>query len=122
MNLRELAEQDLSFTLEDSVSGSACEITFTDPSGNEHKVNGWFNDIGFSYDTDGNAVATRSVCVMWRLSKLLNGTEYLIPGSKRGWSFSYSDFSGKQWECAITRVEPDRTLGIGRCWGSFDLS
>lgn len=121
MNLRALAESDLALTLEDGAFGSATEITFIDPVGNETKVSGWVNDIGFGYDTDGVAVSTRTVCIMWRLSSFVNQAGYIIP-SKQGWQCSYKDLSGKEWVCAITRVEPDRTLGVGRAWLSFDLS
>lgn len=120
MNLRELAEKDLSFTLESDEYGSACDVMFIAPDGNEYEVSGWVNDIGFGYDTDGVAVATRTVCVMWRMSSMMNNNAYVIPG--RGWECHFTDLSGKEWTCAITRCEPDRTLGIGRCWLSLDLS
>lgn len=122
MNLRALAEQDLAFTLEDGTYGSATNLMFVSPSGDEYQCSGWVNDIGFGYDTEGVAISTRSVCVVWRLSSLMRDGNYVIPGSKRGWECMYEDMSGQIWHCAITRVEPDRTLGIGRAWIGFDLS
>lgn len=118
MNLRVLAEKDLAMTLENF--GEGVEITFTDLKENEHKVFGRVGDIGFGYDTDGNQISTRVVQATWRLSKMVSESEqYLIPN--RGWACSWVDLSGKRWNAYVTRCEPDRTLGIGRVWLSFDL-
>lgn len=119
MNLRALAEKDLALTLENS--GEGWEICFTDPEGESYKVLGRVGDIGFGYDTDGNAIAARVVQATWRLSKMITESgKYLIPG--RGWACSWKDLSGKAWNAFVTRCEPDRTLGVGRVWLSFDLS
>ncbi|MBQ0165513.1 MAG: hypothetical protein KBT02_00210 [Treponema sp.] len=121
MNLRQLAEKDLAMTLEDSENGFAVPVTFTDVAGNEYKVNGNVDDIGYLLDLDGNAVAGRTVCAVWRMSSMvgING-RYAEPG--RGWRLSYSDLSGREWTLYVTRFEPDRTLGVGRVWLSLDLS
>lgn len=118
MNLRVLAEKDLAMTLENF--GEGVEITFTDLKENEHKVLGRVGDIGFRYDTDGNQISTRVVQATWRLSSMVSESEqYLIPN--RGWACSWVDLNGKRWNAFVTRCEPDRTLGIGRVWLSFDL-
>lgn len=118
MNIRVLAEKDLGLTLENS--GEALEIYFTDTEGESYKVLGRVGDIGFGYDTDGNTISTRVVQATWRLSSMMTDGKYLIPG--RGWSCNWKDLSGKSWDAFVTRCEPDRTLGVGRVWLSFDLS
>lgn len=118
MNLRVLAEKDLAMTLENF--GDGVEITFTDLNDNEYKVYGRVGDIGFGYDTDGNQISTRVVQATWRLSKMVSESgQYLIPS--RGWACDWTDLSGKSWSAFVTRCEPDRTIGIGRVWLSFDF-
>lgn len=118
MNIRALAEKDLSFTLENN--GESTEICFFDPEGEIYKVFGRVGDIGLSYDTEGNAVSGRVVCANWRLSAMTVNGKYLIPG--RGWACKWKDLSGKAWSAYVTRCEPDRTMGVGRVWLSFDFS
>ena len=118
MNLRVLAEKDLAMTLENF--GEGVEIYFTDPAGESFKVLGRVGDIGFGYDTDGNTISSRVVQATWRLSSMMRDGKYLIPG--RGWACDWKDLSGKAWCAFVTRCEPDRTLGVGRVWLSFDLS
>ncbi|MCQ2087878.1 MAG: hypothetical protein MJZ37_07480 [Bacilli bacterium] len=119
MGLRELAEKDLGFTLEDGNYGSARNITLSSPDGEEFQIQGWVNDIGYSYDTEGNAVSSRTISAMWRMSSVMKNGNYVVPG--RGWECSFSDMTGKEWNCYVVRVEPDRTLGIARAWLSLDL-
>lgn len=118
MNIRALAEKDLALTLENN--GEGWEICFTDPEGESYKVRGRVGDIGFGYDTEGNSIAARVVQATWRLSSMMLEGKYLIPS--RGWTCNWKDLSGKAWSAYVTRCEPDRTLGVGRVWLSFDLS
>ena len=117
MNLRVLAEKDLAMTLENF--GEGVEITFTDLKENEYKVFGRVGDIGYSYDTEGNRVAGRTVCAMWRLSKMMKDEKPIIPS--RGWECQWKDVLGVAWKGYVVWPDIDRTLGIGRVWLSFDL-
>jgi len=118
MNIRALAEKDLGLTLENS--GEGVKICFTSPKDESYEVYGRVGDIGFGYDTDGNKISTRVVQVTWRLSSMMNNNKYVLPG--RGWACTWSDLSGQDWSAYVTNFEPDRTLGVGRAWLSFDLS
>ena len=81
MNIRALAEKDLALTLENNGEGQ--KYSFIDLEGESHEVLGKVSDIGFSYDTEGNAIATRSAFANWRLSSMMANGKYLIP--KKGW-------------------------------------
>lgn len=118
MNLRVLAEKDLAMTLENF--GEGVEITFTDLKDEFHKVHGRVGDIGYSYDAEGNQISARTVQATWRLSSMMEDGKYLIPG--RGWSCEWKDISGKSWTAWVVKCDPDRTLGVGRIWLSFDFS
>lgn len=118
MNVRALAERDLALTLENF--GGGVEIALTDGAGESHIVFGRVGDIGFAYDTEGNQISSRTVQATWRLSAMATEEgKYLIPDSR--WTASWKDLSGREWTAAVTRCEPDRTLGVGRVWLSLEL-
>lgn len=119
MDLRMLAESDLAFTLE-SKDSDIQEFVFTDPTGHNYSVTGHLNDIGFGYDSLGNQVATRSICIMWRLSRMMQDGHYVEPSN--GWKVSWLNLIHQLEYGFVTRYEPDRTLGIGRVYLSLDFA
>lgn len=125
MNLRALAESDLSITLEDADNGGACSFTFVPPDNSTepeavYSVSGFVGDIGYLMTTEGVPVAGRTVCATWRLSSMKDANENIVL-PKRGWQVLYTDLFGTQWALYVTRVEPDRTVGIGRVYLSLSL-
>ena len=70
MNLRELAEQDLAVTLEDTIYSAANAVTFVSPTEEEFYVSALVGDIGYLLDTDGNPISGRCCCITWRMSSL----------------------------------------------------
>ena len=125
MNLRALAESDLEHTLEDIENGGACSFTFVPPdnsteSETEYTVSGFVGDIGYLMTTEGVPVAGRTICAVWRLSSMKDANENIVL-PKRGWQVLYTDLSGTQWTLFVTRIEPDRTVGIGRVYLSLSL-
>ena len=113
MNLNVLAEQDLAITLEDTENGFAREFTLIDTSGNKYTLAGIVNDIGLTFDTEGNAISGREINASFRLTKLATETrEYIRPG--RGWKAEIvSDETGKTYTAYVIDFKPDRRLGIG---------
>lgn len=113
MNLNALAEEDLATTLEDTENGFAREFTLTDTTGETYTLAGIVNDIGLTFDTEGNAISARSLTASFRLSKLVDeNSEFIRPG--RGWKFqAASDVSNKEYTAYVTDFKPDRRLGIG---------
>ncbi|MBR4159920.1 MAG: hypothetical protein IKT97_07720 [Spirochaetia bacterium] len=121
MNLNELAESDLALTVEDDVMGGATGLTLI--HGDDfYLVNGIMGDIGYLLDTEGNAVSGRSVVFAYRMKSLRDGNDEMILPQK-GWAASYEDLHRKTWKLFVSRVEPDRTLGVCRlvlCMGDAE--
>ena len=117
MNIRELAEKDLSFTLEDtSLSGS--RFFLFDKKGNRFELAGFVGDIGYLLDTTGTPVQGRTITTTYRLSSLAKKTKE-VP--QKGWRVLLQDLSGTEYRLYVVRYEPDRTIGIGRLVLSADL-
>lgn len=112
MNLNALAEQDLAFTMEDTENGFARDFVLADTGGEKYALAGIVNDIGFTFDTEGNAISTRAVTISYRLSRLVdtNG-DYLRPAT--GWTATWRDMSGREQLANVRDFRPDRRIGIG---------
>ena len=107
MNLNQIAESDLSFTLEDSENGFGYELTLIDDNLNEYKVIGKSNDIGFFIDLESGLGVTGRTCeVTIRISSISE-----IP--KKNWKCIYTDINDNEWTCYIAdSPKVDRALGI----------
>lgn len=119
MGILQLARKDSMFTMEGEISGSQ-EFTLEDKGGNSWNVRGIVGDIGLLFDTDGNAVAGRTVCANYRSENVSVGGQVADP--ERGWRFSYTDLSGKKWTLFVLFAAPDKVLGITKIWLVLDLS
>lgn len=111
MNLRDRAEADLEYLLEDSESGFASEITFTIPAVDVYtdpvvvKVNGIVNRIGVYIDQDtGLSVQGDTSAITVRLSSLPSEP-------KQSWLVSFSDITGNIITGKILKPMLDKTLG-----------
>jgi len=119
MNLRELAEHDLSLTLEDSVHGFGWNIEVTDPDGNTKSMIGQSGDIGFEIDPNtGQIVSGRFAHVSLRISSF-DGLSGLPRGvadnSGNPWKFKFNDVNENEYVYICQESMPDRTLGIVTC-------
>lgn len=116
MGLREQAEADLAFTLEDRNGGFGWDITLTSPGGNVQNLVGQSDDIAELIDPDtGEAVSGRLASVALRLSSL-NPT-YGIPQAVsdtagKPWVVQFNDILGTAYKFRIAMSNPDRALGI----------
>lgn len=119
MNLRELAKADAAFTVEGENAGNA-EFILADKDGHEWTVTGLVGDIGFLIDTDGNAVAGRTVFATFRSERV--AIDGVVVEPKKGWSFTYTDLSGKAWKLFVLYSMPDRTIGLTKVYLVLDLS
>jgi hypothetical protein len=116
MNLVQIAEDDLAFTLEDVSNGFGVQLTFYDGSVNNQNqpigktVNCQTTDIGYFVDPQSGAgVAGRQVEITCRISSL-NALSLGYP--LKTWTISYIDTNSKTWTFGIQQVRPDRKLGI----------
>ncbi len=117
MNLRELAEKDLSLTLEDThLAGS--RFVLIDKKKNEYELVGQVGDIGYLLSTDGVPVQGRTINVVYRISSLAKFTSD-VPS--KGWTVKVQDLSGAEYSLDVFRYEPDRTIGIARLILSVNL-
>ena len=120
MGLREIAEQDLAITLEDSVYGFGWDIVVTNPAGATLALVGSSNDIAQMIDPDtGEAVSGRSASVSLRISTLVAGG-FALPENKpdeatRPWLITFDDINGNEHKFAVSKSNPDRALGIVTC-------
>ena len=111
MGLRELAESDLSETLEDE-SGAGSSFIIIDPKGNEFSITGTFGDIGFLLDNEtGLPVQGRTITATYRIKTLAEKIG-LAPG--RGWKVIAKGLDDVEYILHVVNYEPDRTIGIGR--------
>lgn len=119
MNLRELAELDLSLTLEDSVNGFGFPVNVTDPSGNSKAMTGQTGDIGFEIDPNtGQLVSGRFAHISLRISSF-DGLSGLPRGvadnSGNPWKFKFDDINGNEHVFICQESMIDRTLGVVTC-------
>jgi hypothetical protein len=106
MNLRELAEADNTFLIEDDVNGFAVPINLTDPSGSVYKVKGLYSRIGVDIDPEtGLKVPGNRSTITIRLSSLGGA----VPDD--GWFIETTDITGATVKGKATAVMLDRTAG-----------
>ncbi len=108
MNLREQAEADNAFLLEDDVAGFGVEITFTNPADAEETVTvkGQFTRISVEVDPETGLMVRGSTSAFTvRLSSL----EGVIP--EEGWKVESTDISGAAFIGYCQAPMPDFTSG-----------
>jgi hypothetical protein len=122
VNLLTQAEADLSFILEDDVTGFGRPATLTEPDGTTvHNVVGQYIRVGLELDPGtGQMVATDKSALTVRIGStseddvpVITGLGGAIPGA--GWTVSTTDSTGAVVTGKIPKtgenVFPDRTLG-----------
>jgi len=118
--LREQAEADLAFILEDDVSGFGWPITIIDPAGKSVNLIGFSNDISQLIDPDtGQAVSGRLATVALRIKSLNDNNLSLPQGitdlNKNPWIVKFQDVNLRDYTFRVRSHDPDRALGIVVC-------
>lgn len=109
MSLRDLAEGDLAFILEDTFCAGS-PFTLIDPSGVAYPVAGLVGDIGLLIAPEtGERIRSRSIVCSCRIKTLAARTEH-VPC--RGWRIRFTDLSGGTIDGYVEGCNPDRTLGV----------
>lgn len=116
MSLRQLAEQDLQTTLEDTVGGFGWPLTLTDPLGVSVNLSGQSHDISQLVDPDtGTVVSGKEVAVVLRLSSItlagLAEPEGEARSDRKPWLCTFDDINGAAYTFKVENADPDRTLG-----------
>jgi hypothetical protein len=118
MNVRELAEHDLTYTLENT-NGSGSPLVLIAPDSTEFPVTGKTGDIGILFLPDtGEAVRSRSIVCTVRIGTLAELTE-LVP--ERGWRARVKDLRNREISLFVQGNDADRTLGVYRLRMGLDL-
>jgi hypothetical protein len=118
MNVRELAEADLRYTLENT-NASGTPYTLIDLEGKEYNVTGTVGDIGILFEPiAGEMIRNRSIVCTCRIRTLSTQTQS-IP--ERGWKAIVKDLHDKETYLFVSGNDPDRTLGIYRLSMELDL-
>jgi hypothetical protein len=115
VGLREIAEADLAFILEDGAFGFGFAIKVTNPAGDEQNLTGYTADISQLIDDEtGTAVSGRLATVAIRISTL---TDLKLPvniakDSSKPWLITFNDINGIEYTFKVQDSDPDRALGI----------
>lgn len=117
MGLREIAEADLAFILEDGVFGFGFPITVTNPAGATQALTGYTADIEQLIDDEtGTAVTGRLATVAIRISTLTLGLpEHIADDTQKPWLMTFDDINGNTFTFKVQDSNPDRALGIVVC-------
>ena len=122
MGLRDQAERDLGFILEDSATGFGWPITLTTPNGSESTFTGFSDDIAQAIDPDtGQAVSGRLASVALRNALIFQ--ELPGKGLPRGiadtgskpWLVTFDDINGASYTFKVSESNPDRAIGLTVC-------
>ncbi len=109
MNLNEIAESDLSFTLEDATSGFGVSLIFKNNSDEEVTIVCQTTDIGYFVDPEsGQGIISRTVDISGRISTFTSNNVTVVKGS----IVKYYDTNGIEYKTAVVQVLPDRKLGV----------
>ena len=111
--LREQAEADLDFIIEDDTHGFATSITFSKSGEDDITVKGIANRIGVIQDQDtGLMFPGKTSFITVRISSLTT-----IPDET--WNVAFTDISGNSVSGKIKQPMPDNTLGKFTCFVSL---
>jgi len=109
MNLNEIAESDLGFTLEDVENGFGVNLTFLDSLGQLVVIACQTTDISYFVDPEtGQGVESRTVEISGRITTFENNNVSIMKGS----IVKYYDTEGNEYISSIRQIMPDRKLGI----------
>ena len=120
VGLREIAENDLQVTLEDSQCGFGYPIQLINPAGVSANFIGYSNDIAQLIDPDtGVSVSGRRASIALRISSLTAAGFDLPYGisdsSLKPWIAIFTDINGASFTFKIVNSDPDRALGLVIC-------
>ena len=116
MNLRDLAKRDAALTIEGAQAGNT-PCVLVSPSGQEWEVPMLLSDIGYTQDTDGNAVAGRTCWATYIADRVIDERGAILT-PRRGWRLLWTDIDGRPQKMFVIFAEPDRTVG----WTKLFLS
>lgn len=120
MGLRDQAERDLAFLIEDSVAGFGWPITVATPADAEFPLVGLSSDIARMIDPEtGMVVVGRTATVALRASSVDaagHGRPVgIADAAVKPWRVTFNDLGGAPHTFKVVSVDPDETLGVLLC-------
>lgn len=118
MGLREIAEQDLSFIMEDRQTGWAWDITLTSPEGLTAPLRGLSNDISLAVDPDtGMLISGRTATATLRISSIraagfAENPRNISDLNRKPWIVGFKDINNVPCLFKVMKSNPDRTVGV----------
>lgn len=117
MNLREIAEFDLSITLEDDEKGFGVPVKVTDSSGNTADLIAQTGDVHLLYETGNDQnVTNRTPHISLRISSIvaagLELPSVAVDSTTNPYTFEFTDQNGNIRKYTVTEPRFDLTLGI----------
>lgn len=120
MSLREIAEKDLKFILENDTGGNRYPLTIIDPNGYQsvNQIYGCSNDISQMIDPEtGMLVSGRNATVTIRVNHLITEGYTDLPevehdSGLKPWVIKMDDLQGNTHTFTIRSAMPDKTVGI----------
>lgn len=119
MSLRDIAEADLAFIMEDDTHGFGYPITLIDPDGIEYpELVGFSNDIAEMIDPDtGVAVSGRQASIALRQSTMIAQGIAPLPKAAKDyarlpWRVRFDSINGVTEIFKIAETFPDNSLGV----------
>ena len=122
VGLRQTAEADLAFILEEDAAGFRWPIVITDPDGNVNTdiLYGFSDDIAQIIDPDtGQAVSGRLASIAVRIAGLaavgLGLPKGIADAGLKPWIVQFDDINGQPHKFKVAQSNPDRALGLVVC-------
>jgi len=109
MNLNDIAESDLSFTLEDTEAGFGVDLVFLDSESEEVTIPCKTTDISYFVDPEtGQGVETRTIEITGRITTFASND--VSPA--KGAIVKYYDTNKILYKTCIKQIMPDKKMGI----------
>lgn len=120
MGLREVAENDLAFILEDMDEGFGWPINITDPVGLSADLVGQSGDISQTIDPETGVLISGQLAHVTLRITTLEAAGFEIPrgvvdSSSKPWVVRFDDIAGAPRTYKVQESNPDFTLGIVVC-------
>ena len=122
MGIREVAEADLAYILEDKVSGWGADVVLTSPGAVVYPAFvGFSTDISQAIDPQtGELVSGRTASVSLRISSLLTAGLTELPRAmakttEKPWLVTFLDLQGASYTFKVAQSRPDRAAGLLVC-------
>jgi len=109
MNLNDIAESDLDFTLEDTETGFGVDLIFLDSENEEITIPCQTTDISYFIEPEtGQGIESRTIEIIGRIKTFENND--VSPA--KGAIVKYYDTNSNLYKSCIRQVMPDRKIGI----------